>query len=69
MTSLKQTPAVAKPKEAWDELSRLKDARVLALVSTAKGQLQSLEAEVQRLQARVRELEDKLSAKQKEGEE
>ncbi len=69
MTSLKQTPAVTKPKEAWDELSRLKDARVLSLVSTAKGQLQSLEAEVVRLNARVRELEEKLSAKQKKEDE
>jgi polyhydroxyalkanoate synthesis repressor PhaR len=69
MTSLKQTPAVTRPKEAWDELSRLKDARVLALVSIAKGQLQSLEAEVQRLQARVRELEDKLSARHQTPEE
>ena len=63
MTSLKHNPVATKPKEAWDELSRLKDERVLALVGTAKGQLQSLEAEVQRLQARVRELESKLEAR------
>jgi len=69
MTSLKQNPVATKPKEAWDELSRLKDARVLSLVGTAKGQLQSLEAEVQRLQARVNELESKLSSRRNKGDE
>jgi polyhydroxyalkanoate synthesis repressor PhaR len=67
ITSLKQNPVATKPKEAWDELSRLKDARVLALVGTAKGQLQALEAEVQRLQARVNELEENLSARRGRG--
>jgi polyhydroxyalkanoate synthesis repressor PhaR len=63
------TSVTARPREAWDELSRLKDERVLALVGTAKGQLQSVEAEVQRLQARVQELEAKLSGRRKKDDE
>ncbi|MBW2463470.1 MAG: polyhydroxyalkanoate synthesis regulator DNA-binding domain-containing protein [Deltaproteobacteria bacterium] len=58
---------IDKPKEAWEELSRLKDARVLALVGVAKGQLESLKAEIQRLSARVEELESTLSARQRKG--
>lgn len=57
------------PKEAWEELSRLKDARVLALVGVAKEQLEALKAEVQRLSARVEELESTLSARQRKGHE
>ncbi len=58
---------IDKPKEAWEELSRLKDARVLALVGVAKGQLEALKAEIQRLSARVEELESTLSARQRKG--
>ncbi len=50
------------PKEAFDDLSRLADERVKALVGGAMGHVQQLQAEVRRLQARIEELEQRLVA-------
>ncbi len=51
---------VTAPREAWDELQRLADDRVRALISSASGHIQQLQSEVRRLQDRIEELESNL---------
>ena len=58
------------PKEAWDELQRLADDRMKALLGNAVTHVQQLQAEIRRLQARIEELEQKLvsmSARKSDG--
>jgi polyhydroxyalkanoate synthesis repressor PhaR len=50
------------PKEAWDELQRLADDRMKAVLGTAITHVQQLQGEVKRLQGRIEELEQKLVA-------
>lgn len=50
------------PKEAFEELQRVADDRVKALVGTASGYVQQLQGEVRRLQDRIEELEGRLSS-------
>lgn len=55
--SPRQSALLQKSREALDELSRLADGRVRALVATAIAPIHHLQAEVRRLQARIDELE------------
>lgn len=48
------------PKEAFDDLHRIADDRVRAVVHMAMGHVQQLQGEVRRLQARIEELEERL---------
>lgn len=48
------------PKEVFDELHRLADDRVRALLGGALNHVQQLQGEVRRLQKRIEELEDRL---------
>jgi polyhydroxyalkanoate synthesis repressor PhaR len=50
------------PKEAWDELQRLADDRMKAVLGTAITHVHQLQGEVKRLQGRIEELEQKLVA-------
>lgn len=50
------------PKEAWDELHRLADDRMKAVLGAAISHVQQLQSEVKRLQGRIEELEQKLVA-------
>lgn len=50
------------PKEALDELQRLADDRIKAVLGTAISSVQQLQAEVQRMQVRIEELEGRLVA-------
>lgn len=50
------------PKEAWDELQRLADDRMKAVLGAAISHVQQLQNEVKRLQGRIEELEQKLVA-------
>jgi polyhydroxyalkanoate synthesis repressor PhaR len=50
------------PKEAWDELQRLADDRMKAVLGAAITHVQQLQGEVKRLQGRIEELEQKLVA-------
>lgn len=52
------------PKEAWDELQRLADDRMKAVLGTAIGHVHQLQGEVKRLQGRIEELEQKLVSMQ-----
>lgn len=52
------------PKEMWEEVQRLADDRIRALVGHAVSQLHSLNGEVSRLHDRIEELESKLLALQ-----
>jgi hypothetical protein len=51
---------LAQSKTALDELQKLADERVRAVVQAALAHVQNLQSEVKRLQARVEELETKL---------
>ncbi len=67
--SPKHSVLLQKSREALDELSRLADGRVRALVATAIAPIQHLQAEVRRLQGRIDELEAamvRISRKNKE---
>lgn len=57
------------PKEAWDELQRLADDRMKAVLGTAIGHVHQLQAEVKRLQGRIEELEQKLVGMQQKRDE
>lgn len=50
------------PKDAWDELQRLADDRMKAVLGAAITHVQQLQGEVKRLQGRIEELEQKLVA-------
>ena len=50
------------PKEAWDELQRLADDRMKAVLGAAITHVHQLQGEVKRLQGRIEELEQKLVA-------
>lgn len=50
------------PKEAWDELQRLADDRMKAVLGAAITHVHQLQGEVGRLQGRIEELEQKLVA-------
>ena len=50
------------PKEAWDELQRLADDRMKAVLGAAVTHVHQLQGEVKRLQGRIDELEHKLVA-------
>lgn len=50
------------PKEAWDELQRLADDRMKAVLGAAITHVHQLQGEVRRLQGRIEELEQKLVA-------
>lgn len=52
------------PKDAIDELQRLADDRVQAVLGTAIHSVHQLQSEVKRLQSRIEELEQKLVAVQ-----
>jgi len=58
---------VAQSREAFDDLSRLADDRVRALVGAAMGHVQQLQAEVRRLQGRIEELEARLATRHRRG--
>lgn len=47
-------------KEAFDDLHRVADDRVRAVVQMAMGHVQQLQGEVRRLQTRIEELEERL---------
>jgi polyhydroxyalkanoate synthesis repressor PhaR len=55
------------PKEAFDELQRLADDGVRALLGGAITHVQQLQAEVRRLQGRIEELESRLGQLAKRG--
>lgn len=57
------------PKDAWDELQRLADDRMKAVLGTAIGHVHQLQGEVKRLQGRIEELEQKLVAMQQKRDE
>jgi polyhydroxyalkanoate synthesis repressor PhaR len=48
------------PREVFDDLQRVADERVRALLGGALGHVQQLQAEVRRLQSRIEELEERL---------
>ena len=54
-------PSLAHAREAWEELQRLADGRIRALVGTALGHVHQLQGEIRRLQERIDELERRLS--------
>jgi polyhydroxyalkanoate synthesis repressor PhaR len=51
-----------RPKDAWEELQRIADARVRAVLAAAIARLQELEGEVRRLQGRLIQMEQKVLA-------
>ncbi|MFW6051873.1 MAG: polyhydroxyalkanoate synthesis regulator DNA-binding domain-containing protein [Myxococcota bacterium] len=53
-------PHLKSPKEVLDELHRLADGQVKALLATAMGHVRELQEEVRRLQSRIEELEERL---------
>lgn len=55
---------ILNPKDAWDELQRLADDRMKAVLGTAIGHVHQLQGEVKRLQGRIEELEQKLVSMQ-----
>lgn len=53
-------PHLKSPKGVLDELHRMADEQVKALVGTAMGHVRELQEEVRRLQTRIEELEERL---------
>lgn len=53
-------PHLKSPKDMLDELHRMADEQVKALLGTAMGHVRELQEEVRRLQGRIEELEERL---------